>query len=86
MVLQTLNGVANETRGGRVDCDSGDEVLAGDYLALSSGAQVGASLPQGASSSDGGSWFIGLRSGSEAGSVGMVVLCYDYPPAHVATP
>jgi hypothetical protein len=77
-VLKAHNGMANMTTFSAVSCDAGDEVLAGGYIGLSSGARVVTSIPQ-----LNGTWGIGLESGSTAGSVNMYVQCYDFPPAHV---
>jgi hypothetical protein len=78
VVSKVHNGMANMTTFDAVGCDDGDEVLAGGYVGLSSGARVVASTSQ----SNGTEWVTGLESGSTAGSVNMIVECYDYPPAH----
>ncbi len=82
MVSEVHEGTANTTTFDALPCDEGDEILAGGYVALSSGARVGASHSQ----SNGTEWITGLESGSAAGSLNMVVECYDYPPAHVSGP
>lgn len=76
-VSKVHDGMANMTTFDAVSCDDGDEVLAGGFIGLSSGARVIASIPQ---LND--TWAIGLESGSTAGSVNMYVQCYDFPPAH----
>jgi hypothetical protein len=81
-VSEVHEGLANTTTFDAVGCDAGDEVLAGGYVGLSSGARVTASMSQ----SNGTEWIVGLESGPTAGSVNMFAECYDFPPAHVGAP
>ena len=76
-VGKQLNGAANEVTVGIVECDAGDEILAGGYIGLSSGARVVGNLPQ-----LDGSWVVLLESGSSAGTTDVYAQCYDFPPAH----
>jgi hypothetical protein len=82
MVSEVHEGMVNTTTFDALPCDKGDEILAGGYVGLSSGARVEASHSQ----SNGTEWITGLESGSAAGSLNMVAECYDYPPAHVSGP